>query len=53
MPSAKPTMDDLILETRRLTKEFKGFVTVDHVHLPVRRSIVVEIEYRMGRTSGS
>jgi|GEM_PF-1424865 len=53
MPSAKPTMDDLILETRRLTKKFKGFVTVDHVHLPVRRSILGEIECRLGRTLGS
>lgn len=28
---------DLILETRELTKEFKGFVAVDHVDLKVRR----------------
>ncbi|MFZ9429636.1 MAG: ABC transporter ATP-binding protein, partial [Burkholderiaceae bacterium] len=26
-------MDDLILETRGLTKEFKGFVAVDDVNL--------------------
>ena len=29
--------DDLILETRGLTKEFKGFVAVDKVDLRVRR----------------
>ncbi len=29
--------DDIILETQRLTKEFKGFVAVDHVDLKVRR----------------
>lgn len=28
---------DLILETRELSKEFKGFVAVDHVDLKVRR----------------
>ena len=29
--------DDCILETRRLVKEFKGFVAVDDVNLRVRR----------------
>jgi branched-chain amino acid transport system ATP-binding protein len=29
--------DDIILETRRLTKEFKGFVAVNDVNLKVRR----------------
>ena len=31
---------DLILETRALTKEFKGFVAVDHVDLRVRRGTI-------------
>ena len=30
--------EDIILETRGLTKEFKGFLAVDHVDLKVRRS---------------
>ena len=30
-------MNELILETRRLTKSFKGFTAVDHVDLQVRR----------------
>ncbi|MET0333341.1 MAG: ATP-binding cassette domain-containing protein, partial [Rhizobacter sp.] len=29
--------DDIILETRKLTKEFKGFVAVNNVDLKVRR----------------
>jgi branched-chain amino acid transport system ATP-binding protein len=33
-------MDDLILETRQLTKEFKGFVAVDDVNLRVRRGTI-------------
>ena len=33
-------MDDLILETRHLTKEFKGFVAVDDVNLKVRRGTI-------------
>lgn len=33
-------MDDLILETRHLTKEFKGFVAVDDVNLQVRRGTI-------------
>ena len=32
--------DDLILETRELTKEFKGFVAVDNVNLRVRRGTI-------------
>jgi branched-chain amino acid transport system ATP-binding protein len=32
--------DDLILETRELTKEFKGFVAVDKVDLRVRRGSI-------------
>ena len=31
---------DIILETRGLTKEFKGFVAVDHVDLKVRRGAI-------------
>jgi branched-chain amino acid transport system ATP-binding protein len=31
---------DTILETRGLTKEFKGFVAVDHVNLAVRRGAI-------------
>ncbi len=31
---------DIILETRDLTKEFKGFVAVDHVNLKVRRGAI-------------
>ena len=31
---------DLILETRALTKEFKGFVAVDNVDLQVRRGTI-------------
>ena len=31
---------DLILETRALSKEFKGFVAVDHVDLRVRRGTI-------------
>lgn len=33
-------MDNLILETRHLTKEFKGFVAVDDVNLKVRRGTI-------------
>lgn len=32
--------DDCILETRGLTKEFKGFVAVDNVDLEVRRDSI-------------
>lgn len=31
---------DIILETRGLTKEFKGFVAVDHVNLQVKRGSI-------------
>jgi branched-chain amino acid transport system ATP-binding protein len=31
---------DIILETRDLTREFKGFVAVDHVNLQVRRGTI-------------
>ena len=31
---------DIILETRGLTREFKGFVAVDHVNLKVRRGSI-------------
>ena len=31
---------ELILETRALTKEFKGFVAVDNVDLKVRRGTI-------------
>ena len=31
---------DIILETRELTKEFKGFVAVDHVNLKVKRGSI-------------
>jgi len=33
-------MSDVILETRDLTKEFKGFVAVDRVNLQVRRGTI-------------
>lgn len=33
-------MDDFILETRHLTREFKGFVAVDDVNLKVRRGTI-------------
>ncbi|MDQ2733615.1 MAG: ABC transporter ATP-binding protein [Pseudomonadota bacterium] len=33
-------IDDLILETKSLTKEFKGFVAVDKVNLRVRRGTI-------------
>src|SRR6267378_3647764 len=32
---------DIILETRGLTKEFKGFVAVDRVDLKVRRGAIL------------
>ena len=32
--------DDFILETRDLTREFKGFVAVDHVNLQIRRGSI-------------
>ena len=32
--------DDFILETRDLTREFKGFVAVDHVNLQIRRGTI-------------
>src|SRR5438094_9226014 len=32
--------DDIILETRQLTKEFKGFVAVQGVNLKVRRGTI-------------
>jgi branched-chain amino acid transport system ATP-binding protein len=35
-----PMTGDTILETRGLTKEFKGFVAVDHVDLKVRRGAI-------------
>jgi len=38
--SGAATGADLILETRALTKEFKGFVAVDHVDLRVRRGTI-------------
>ena len=31
---------DMVLQTRKLTKEFKGFVAVDHVDLNVRRGSI-------------
>lgn len=31
---------DIILETRELTKEFKGFVAVDHVNLKIKRGSI-------------
>jgi branched-chain amino acid transport system ATP-binding protein len=34
------TTGDTILETRGLTKEFKGFVAVDHVNVKVRRGAI-------------
>jgi len=34
------TTVDTILETRGLTKEFKGFVAVDHVNIKVRRGAI-------------
>ena len=37
-PGTAPT--DCILETRELTKEFKGFVAVDRVNLQVRRGTI-------------
>jgi len=38
--TATPAAGDFILETRGLTKEFKGFVAVDHVDLRVRRGTI-------------
>ena len=32
--------EDFILETRELTREFKGFVAVDHVNLQIRRGTI-------------
>ena len=32
--------EDFILETRDLTREFKGFVAVDHVNLQIRRGTI-------------
>ncbi|PWC82930.1 ATP-binding cassette domain-containing protein, partial [Azospirillum sp. TSO5] len=32
--------DDIILEARNLTKEFKGFVAVKEVNLQVRRGTI-------------
>ena len=32
--------DDIILETRGLTKEFKGFIAVDRVDLKIRRGTI-------------
>ena len=32
--------EDFILETRALTREFKGFVAVDHVNLQIRRGSI-------------
>ena len=32
--------EDIILEARQLTKEFKGFIAVDHVNLKVRRGSI-------------
>src|SRR5947199_6284590 len=34
------TAGDIILETRGLTKEIRGFVAVDHVDLQVRRGTI-------------
>jgi branched-chain amino acid transport system ATP-binding protein len=34
------TAGDIILETRGLTKEFKGFIAVDHVDLKVKRGTI-------------
>jgi len=39
-PRATRMSADTILETRDLTKEFKGFVAVDHVNLKVRRGAI-------------
>jgi branched-chain amino acid transport system ATP-binding protein len=36
-PTLNPTRSDTILETRSLTKEFKGFVAVNKVNLSVKR----------------
>jgi len=36
-------VDDVILETKGLTKEFKGFGAVHDVSLRVRRGVVGEI----------
>ncbi len=38
--SAKGDVSEIILETRDLTKEFKGFVAVDKVNLRVRRGTI-------------
>ena len=35
-----PMADDLILETRRLTKEFEGFVAVSNVDLRIKRGTI-------------
>src|SRR5437660_341638 len=40
---------DIILETRGLTKEFKGFVAVDNVSLKVRRASIHAGELAYGR----
>src|SRR5688572_11686144 len=38
--NTNPMTGDTILETRGLTKEFKGFVAVDNVNLKVRRGAI-------------
>ena len=40
IPESEQMADDIILETRGLTKEFKGFVAVDRVDLKVRRGTI-------------
>src|SRR5438874_7052010 len=41
MPAPKASrLDDLILETRRLTKEFRGFTAVHAVDLQIRRGTI-------------
>ncbi|PWC53298.1 hypothetical protein TSA6c_02600, partial [Azospirillum sp. TSA6c] len=37
---APPMTDDIILEARNLTKEFKGFLAVREVNLQVRRGTI-------------
>ena len=39
-PALRATGDDFILETRAMTKEFKGFIAVDKVNLRVRRGTI-------------
>ena len=42
-------MSDIILETRDLTREFKGFVAVNQVNLKVQRGHIHALIDQIGR----